>query len=94
MCHPASMTHASLPEDIRKKIFLSDGLVRLSVGIEHPDDLLEDIEAWQQSPFVSVDSIGSTVQGRAVWELTISENASSDFYKRIYIHARTHPGEE
>ena len=57
-------------------------------------DLLEDIETWQQSPFVSVDSIGSTVQGRAVWELTISENASSDFYKRIYIHARTHPGEE
>ena len=57
-------------------------------------DLLEDIETWQQSSFVSVDSIGSTVQGRAVWELTISENASSDFYKRIYIHARTHPGEE
>jgi len=57
-------------------------------------DLLEDIETWQQSPFVSVDSIGSTVQGRAVWELTISENPSSDFYKRIYIHARTHPGEE
>ena len=57
-------------------------------------DLLEDIEVWQQSPFVSIDSIGSTVQGRAVWELTISENPSSDFYKRIYIHARTHPGEE
>tara|TARA_B100001564_G_scaffold359646_1_gene382223 strand:- start:3533 stop:4744 length:1212 start_codon:yes stop_codon:yes gene_type:complete len=57
-------------------------------------DLLEDIEAWQQSPFVSIDSIGSTVQGRAVWELTISENPASDFYKRIYIHARTHPGEE
>ena len=57
-------------------------------------DLLEDIEVWQQSPFVSIDSIGSTVQGRAVWELTISENPSSNFYKRIYIHARTHPGEE
>ncbi|RZP23982.1 T9SS type A sorting domain-containing protein [bacterium] len=57
-------------------------------------DLLEDIELWQQSPFVSIDSIGSTVQGRAVWELIISENPSSDFYKRIYIHARTHPGEE
>lgn len=57
-------------------------------------DLLEDIEVWRQSPFVSVDSIGSTVQGRAIWELTISENALSDFHKRIYIHARTHPGEE
>lgn len=45
VCHPASMTHASIPEDIRKKIGLSDGLVRLSVGIEHPDDLLEDIKS-------------------------------------------------
>ena len=56
-------------------------------------DLLEDIEVWQQCPFVSTDSIGSTVQSRAVWELTISENPLSDYYKRIYIHARTHPGE-
>ena len=45
MCHPASMPHASIPEDIRKKIGLSDGLVRLSVGIEHSDDLLEDIKS-------------------------------------------------
>ncbi len=45
VCHPASMTHASIPEDIRKKIGLSDGLVRLSVGIEHSDDLLEDIKS-------------------------------------------------
>ena len=45
VCHPASMTHASIPEHIRKKIGLSDGLVRLSVGIEHPDDLLEDIKS-------------------------------------------------
>jgi len=43
ICHPASMTHASLPEDVRAKIGLSEGLVRLSVGVEHPDDLLEDI---------------------------------------------------
>ena len=37
------MTHASLPEDVRSKIGLSDGLVRLSIGVEHVDDLLEDI---------------------------------------------------
>jgi len=43
VCHPASMTHASLPEEVRSKIGLSNGLVRLSVGVEHPDDLLEDI---------------------------------------------------
>jgi len=45
VCHPASMTHASLPEEVRSKIGLSDGLVRLSVGVEHPDDLLEDIKS-------------------------------------------------
>lgn len=41
--HPASMTHASIPADMRKKIGLDDGLIRLSVGIEHPDDLIEDL---------------------------------------------------
>ncbi len=40
---PASMTHASIPPEERKKSGLSDGLVRLSVGIEHVDDLLEDV---------------------------------------------------
>ena len=42
--HPALMTHASLPKDRRETIGISDGLVRLSVGLESLDDLLEDIE--------------------------------------------------
>ena len=42
--HPALMTHASLPKDRREKIGISDGLVRLSVGLESLDDLIEDIE--------------------------------------------------
>jgi len=58
------------------------------------NDLLDDIEIWQQSQYVNIDSIGRTVQGRAIWELTISEDPSSITHKRIYIHARTHPGEE
>ena len=41
--HPASMTHASIPADMRKKIGLDDGLIRLSVGIEHAEDLIEDL---------------------------------------------------
>ena len=45
VCHPASMTHASLPEDVRLKIGLSDGLVRLSIGVEHAEDLLEDVKS-------------------------------------------------
>jgi cystathionine gamma-lyase len=43
--HPAIMTHASVPEEIREKIGIVDGLVRLSVGIETVDDLLIDLEA-------------------------------------------------
>ena len=42
--HPALMTHASLPKDRREMIGISDGLVRLSVGIESLDDLIEDID--------------------------------------------------
>ena len=42
--HPASMTHASIPREERIKNGLSDGLIRLSVGIEDVDDLIEDLQ--------------------------------------------------
>ena len=41
--HPASMTHASIPRPEREKVGILDGLVRLSVGIEHVDDLIADL---------------------------------------------------
>jgi cystathionine beta-lyase/cystathionine gamma-synthase len=43
--HPASMTHASVPPAMREAMGLTDGLVRLSIGIEDPEDLLGDLEA-------------------------------------------------
>ena len=42
--HPVTMTHASIPEKERKKIGINDSLIRLSVGIEDIDDLLEDLK--------------------------------------------------
>jgi cystathionine beta-lyase/cystathionine gamma-synthase len=42
--HPASMTHASVPKTMREEMGLTDGLVRLSVGIEDCDDLLHDLK--------------------------------------------------
>jgi cystathionine beta-lyase/cystathionine gamma-synthase len=42
--HPASMTHASVPADIRHAMGLTDSLVRLSVGIEEVEDLIADLE--------------------------------------------------
>jgi cystathionine beta-lyase/cystathionine gamma-synthase len=42
--HPSSMTHASIPRDERIKNGLTDGLIRLSVGIEDADDLINDLD--------------------------------------------------
>ncbi len=42
--HPARMTHSSLPEEERRRMGITDDLVRLSVGVEDRDDLLEDVE--------------------------------------------------
>ena len=42
--HPASMTHACVPLEIRKNVGITDGLVRLSVGIEDSEDIIEDLE--------------------------------------------------
>ena len=42
--HPAAMTHAGVDPDEREKLGITSGLVRLSVGIEHPDDLVADLE--------------------------------------------------
>ncbi|MEL6185595.1 MAG: PLP-dependent transferase, partial [Myxococcota bacterium] len=42
--HPAIMTHASIPKEIREARGLDDGLIRISVGIEHLDDLIGDLD--------------------------------------------------
>lgn len=44
VCHPASMTHAAIPKDIREAVGITDELIRLSVGIEDADDIIADIE--------------------------------------------------
>ena len=42
--HPAIMTHASIPKEIREQRGIDDGLIRLSVGIESADDLIADLK--------------------------------------------------
>jgi len=42
--HPATMSHDSMSRDCRRKVGISDGLIRLSVGLENVDDLIEDLE--------------------------------------------------
>jgi cystathionine beta-lyase/cystathionine gamma-synthase len=42
--HPASMTHASIPKEIREKVGVTDGLIRLSLGVEDAADIIADLE--------------------------------------------------
>jgi cystathionine beta-lyase/cystathionine gamma-synthase len=45
ICHPARMTHGSIPKEHREARGVTDGLLRLSVGIEDVDDLIEDLRS-------------------------------------------------
>jgi cystathionine beta-lyase/cystathionine gamma-synthase len=50
ICHPSTMTHASVPPDVRQRVGIGDGLLRLSVGIEDVEDLRRDLdEALEQT---------------------------------------------
>jgi cystathionine beta-lyase/cystathionine gamma-synthase len=42
--HPALMTHASVPAEVRNQLGIGDGFVRFSVGVEDADDLIDDIK--------------------------------------------------
>jgi cystathionine beta-lyase/cystathionine gamma-synthase len=42
--HPAIMTHASVPAENRRKLGIADGFIRVSVGVEHVEDLIKDLE--------------------------------------------------
>jgi len=50
VCHPVTMTHGSIPREIREARGLTDTLLRLSVGIEDSEDLLADLEQADRSP--------------------------------------------
>lgn len=50
VCHPATMTHASIPEEIRNKVGITDHLLRYSPGLEYKEDLVRDLEnAFKES---------------------------------------------
>ena len=49
ICHPAKMTHASVSADDRQRLGISDGLLRISIGIEDVNDLIADLDFALQS---------------------------------------------
>lgn len=78
--------------------FVEDDDVNYSTSIENwgysYDSLLIDLNSWRQSPYVKIDSIGLSVQGRPLWQITISANPNQISGRRtVFIHARTHPQE-
>lgn len=54
ICHPATMTHASVAPEIRERLGITEGLVRISVGIEDADDIIADIDQ-------ALDKIGKSL---------------------------------
>ena len=58
VCHPASMTHASIPADIRHKTGIVDELIRFSVGIEDVNDLIDDLQQAIEAARIVNDKIG------------------------------------
>ncbi len=44
VCHPASTTHSGVSENIRARVGVSEGLIRVSIGLEHPSDLIADLD--------------------------------------------------
>jgi methionine-gamma-lyase len=44
ICHPASTTHSGVPVEVREQVGVSEGLIRVSIGLEHEEDLIADLE--------------------------------------------------
>ncbi|MBL7692485.1 MAG: PLP-dependent transferase [Flavipsychrobacter sp.] len=61
LCHPATMTHKSIPEEKRKAAGVADSLIRLSVGLEDADDLIQDISSALNSLKVPAGGTFATV---------------------------------
>jgi len=59
ICHPAAMTHASIPAEERARLGLSDSLVRLSPGIEDVEDLWEDLAEGLEDVFSAVQGLAN-----------------------------------
>jgi hypothetical protein len=58
------------------------------------DSLLVDLDKWSESPYMTIDSLGASVQDRAIWQLSVTSDDTADSDKQtVFIHARTHPGE-
>ncbi|KAG7230691.1 hypothetical protein INR49_019498 [Caranx melampygus] len=80
--HPAIMTHASVPEEERKVLGISDTLIRLSVGLEDEADIIEDLEQALAAAVTSKEEM-KCLQGVLEAEVDIDQGSSMDRWFRI-----------
>ena len=67
VCHPASMTHASIPYEVRQKVGITDGLIRLYIGVESVDDLRADLaQAIQEREKQSNHRLNYIAKGKQI----------------------------
>jgi cystathionine beta-lyase/cystathionine gamma-synthase len=65
ICHPATMTHASIPPEARAELGLSDSLIRLSPGCENSEDLVDDlVQGLRELEIARASRRGATVAAR------------------------------
>ncbi len=69
LCHPATMTHASVDPIERERVGIGDGLIRLSVGLEHPQDLIDDLDQALRATRACAESGASTRDELALQEV-------------------------
>lgn len=59
VCHPASTTHSGVPPEARATAGVTDGLIRISIGLEHPDDLIADLkQAFEKAASGNLSLVG------------------------------------
>ena len=60
--HPASMTHSGVPRERRAEIGITDNLIRISIGLENPRDIIADLEQALESLQSSVEPTPAVIQ--------------------------------
>ncbi len=93
ICHPATMTHAPVPAEIRKERGITDGLIRLSIGLEDAEDLIRDLyHSLERRPFAVVSDATAkhgSVSSASLYDANDTEHdATTASNKAVYTEQR------
>jgi cystathionine gamma-lyase len=77
LCHPVTMTHASVDAAERARVGIGDGLVRLSVGLEHPQDLIDDLDQGLRATHAATSAVVQREDQTIGSEATVVQSCAS-----------------